>query len=259
LIPAFLAAYTGTDPEEISLCPFPEIQWIRPNWRVTYNGNPSAISWMKDYVYSLSFNHSYRSNYTVGQFETDLNYNPKNESGLSWVRNQQDNFVSQFAINSVNIQESFQPLINVDIGFVNDLSVRFEIKKQRNLNLSFSNNQMNEMIKNEFTLGLGYRFTGLDMIINTRKKSESVSNDINIRFDMSSGNFKSTLRKIKEDEPYLESGLKNLTLDFSADYMLSDRFTMKLFYTYNLNKPHLSTNYDNSNTKFGLSFNFTIM
>ncbi len=260
LIPAFLAAYTGTDPEKMQLTPFPDLGWLRPNWRVSYTGNPSTISWMKDYVYSLNISHAYRANYTVGQFETDLNYNPNNKSGFSWVRDQLEyKFIPRYDIRSVNIQESFSPLASIDIGFVNDLSIRAEYKKTRNLNLEFTANQLTETIRDEWTFGTGYRFTGLDMIIKTKRKSEKVSNDINLRLDMSSGNYKSTYRKIEEQDTQLFGGMKTLAIDFSADYMLSDRFTMKLFFTFNMTKPHLSTTYETRNTEFGLSFNFTIM
>lgn len=260
LIPAFLAAYTGTDPEKIELTPFPSMRFVRPNWTISYSPTPSNISWMKDYINSLSFSHRYRSNYAVSQFETNLAYDENNLSGFSWVRNQLDNkFVAHYDISSINIQESFAPLASIDIGFVNDFSFRVEYKKTRNLNLEFSNNQLTETIRNEWTFGTGYRFTGLDMILKTKRKSESVSNDINLRLDMSSGNFKSTYRKLADTNPQLFSGLQTLTIDFGADYMLSDRFTMKLYYKFNLSKPHLSTTYETRNTEFGLTFNFSIM
>lgn len=260
LIPAFLAAYTGTDPSKASLSPFPSLKFIRPNWRLTYNCNPSSISWMKDYVYSLNISHAYNATYSVNSFETNLSYDESNPSGFSWVRNQLDDmFTPQYDITTVNIQETFSPLINVSVGFVNDLSVNFEIKKQRNFSLSFSNNQLTETLKNEFSIGTGYRFTGLDMILKTKRKTEDVSNDINLKLDLSSGNYKSTYRKIVEGDDQLFGGLKTLSLDFSADYMLSDRFTVQLYYRYTLSRPHLSSSYETRNTDFGLSFNFTIM
>jgi cell surface protein SprA len=263
LIPSFLAAYTGSDPTNVSLNPFPGLSAIRPNWRINYNGDPSGISWLKDYVQSLNFSHSYRAVYSVGQFETNLNYNDRNASGFSWVRNQiEENtsyFVPQYDINSVNIQEMFSPLFNIDIGWMNDLSTSMEIRKQRNLSLSFTNNQITEMMKNEFSMGIGYRFTGMDKILKTKKKTESVSNDVNLRLDVSSSNYKTIYRKIVEADTQPASGMKNIDFDFSADYMLSDKFTMRLFYKYTFNKPYTSETYENSHTNFGLSFNFTIM
>ena len=38
LVPAFLAAYTGKDPNKVGLSAFPSIKSLLPNWRVTYDG-----------------------------------------------------------------------------------------------------------------------------------------------------------------------------------------------------------------------------
>nr|MDA3928804.1 cell surface protein SprA [Prolixibacteraceae bacterium] len=262
VIPAFIAAYTGIDANLIPLTARPGLAWIRPNWRINYRGNPRKIEWMKDYVHSLNFSHSYKSNYSIGRFETNLDYEP-DEDGNSWTRDEYgdlNSFVPELTITSINIQEAFSPLINVDIGFVNDLSTRFEIARSRNLNFDFANSQLNETIKNEYSIGLGYRFTGMDMIIRTRTKSEKVSNDVNLRFDLTSSNYKNTLRRIGDERGEINGGAKVLAMDFSADYMVSDKLTVKLYYQYNMNKPHTTNSgYKRSNTKFGLSFNFSIM
>ena len=261
VIPAFLAAYTGIDPNKIPLTARPGLEWIRPNWRINYRGNPQRIEWMKDYIHSLNFTHSYKSNYSVGRFETNLAYSP-DENGLSWVRDEMNgvNFVPELDITSINIQEALNPLINVDVGFKNDLSTRFEINRSRNLNFDFANMQLNETIKNEYSAGIGYRFTGMDMIIRSRAKTETVSNDVNLRFDLTSSNYKNTLRKIDVRDGEINGGSKVFSMDFQADYMVSDKLTVKLYYQYNLNKPHTTNaGFTRTNTKFGLSFNFSIL
>jgi cell surface protein SprA len=268
IIPAFLAAYTGISPSKIPLTARPGLSWIRPNWRINYNGDPQNVSWMKDIFNSLNFTHSYRAIYSVGQFETNLAYKVDDNSGLSWVRSQLDQeryFVPQLDINSVNIQEDFSPLINIEAGFVNDLSANIEFARTRNLNFSFSNMQLSEMIKNEFSLGIGYRFTGMDMIIKTKRKSESVSNDVNLRLELSSSDFKTTFRKISDiydPKGILQSGTRLFSVDFQADYMISDKLTIKLYFNYKLQDPHSPSGADGylqKDTKFGLSFNYSIM
>jgi cell surface protein SprA len=264
VIPALLATYSGIDASKIPLTSRPGLASIRPNWRINYNGDPRSISWMKDKVTSLNFTHSYRSTYAIGRFETNLAYKP-DASGISWVRNQlndENYFVPQLDINSITIQEDFSPLINIDIGFANDLSTTFEIKKSRLLNYSFSNSQLSEMVRNEYTIGVGYRFTGMDMIIKTKRKSETVSNDVNMRLDISSNDFKTTFRKIAEEKGIIQNGTQIFSLDFQADYMVSEKLTIKLYYQYNFTNPHVkggSEGYLNKDTKFGLSFNYSIM
>ncbi len=263
LIPAFIATYTGIDANKIPLTAKPGLAWIRPNWVVNYNGNTQDIDWLKEYVHSLNFNHSYRSTYTIGQYETNLAYRP-DETGYSWVRSQLDAaenyFVPELDITSINIQEDFSPLINVDVGFVNDLSTRFEIRRTRNLNFSFSNMQLSEMLKNEYSVGIGYRFTGLDMIIKTKRKSEKVSNDINMRLDLSSSSYKTTFRKIDDTLGILQNGTRIFSVDFQADYMINDQLTVKLYYQFNMNDPYSTEDgYKQENTKFGLTVNYAIM
>ncbi|MDA3880164.1 MAG: cell surface protein SprA [Prolixibacteraceae bacterium] len=261
IIPALLAAYSGVDASDISLKTRPGLASIRPNWRLNYNGNPQQIEWMKDVIHSLNFSHSYKSTYSIGRYETNLAYNP-DQDGLSWVRDELDgtSFIPELSITSINIQEAFNPLINVDIGFVNDLSTRFEIRRTRNFNFDFTANQLSEMVKNEFTVGVGYRFTGLDMIIRTDRSRQEVSNDLNLRFDLTSSDYKNVLRKVDVENGELTGGTKVLSMNFNADYMLSDKLTVKLYYQYNLTNPYSTLNgYLQSNTKFGLSFNFAIM
>jgi cell surface protein SprA len=260
IIPAFLAAYTGTDPNKIPLTERPGLSWVRPNWRVTYTGNPKNIEWMKNYIKSLSFSHSYKSTYTIGSFETNLTYDPE-EDGLSWARDEVDEttFISEMTITSVTIQETLSPLISVDVGFMNDLTTRFEIDRTRNLSFSFTADQLNETIKNEYSIGLGYCFTGLDMIVKSRSKSEEISNDINMTFDLTSSSYKNTLRTIDDDDGEISGGSKVLSFDFSADYMLSDKVTVELYYQYSMSKPYTSSGYTTSTSKFGLSFNFSIL
>lgn len=260
IIPALLSAYTGIDVNKIPLTARPGMEWIRPNWRLNYRGNPRNIEWMKDYVSSLNFEHQYKSEYSIGHFETNLDYQV-GDDGLSWERDELTNsFIPEYDIRSVTIVEALNPLIQVDLGFVNDLTTRFSISRNRTLNFDFANRQLNETTKKEFTFGVGYRFTGLDMIIKSRSRSEELSNDINLSLDVSNSDYKTTLRSLIDEEGVVNGGAKVLSFDFQADYMVSDKLTVKLYYQYNLNDPHTTNNgYMRSNTKFGLSFNFSIM
>lgn len=261
IIPALIATYSGIDPAKIPLTARPGLRWIRPNWKINYTGDPKNISWMKDIITSFNLTHSYKSTYAIGKYETNLDYSP-DATGLSWVRNELDTsnyFIPQLDVTSVTIQENFSPLINIDIGFKNDLSTSFEISKSRILSFSFSNMQLSEMIKNEYTIGIGYRFTGMDMIIKTKRKSEDVSNDVNLRLDVSSENYKTTFRKIDDEKGIIQSGTQLISFDIQADYMVSDKLTVKLYYNYKFTNPYTTDSYLQKESEFGLSFNYSIM
>ncbi|MDO9040685.1 MAG: cell surface protein SprA, partial [Bacteroidota bacterium] len=111
MVPAFIAAYTGQAPEKVALSPFPSVKYMRPNWRVTYEGMVQQSEFLKRYLKTLSFNHAYRSSYNVGSFISNLDYDDKlHGDGFSYVRNTLGDFIGPNDINSVSISEQFSPL-----------------------------------------------------------------------------------------------------------------------------------------------------
>ena len=260
LIPAFIAAYTGQDASKVSLSPFPSIKHMRPNWRITYDGIVSKIEGLNKIMKTLNINHTYRSTYNVGSFISNLEYDDSQYGdGFSYVTNQlNDNFVNRFDINSVSISEQFSPLINMDVTWVNDLTTRAEIKRSRNLTLNFANNQLTEVLSNEYIFGIGYRFQRMDLIIKTKNSQKAYSNDLNVRADVSFRKNKTLLRKLVEGDDQLTAGQNAITIKTTADYMLSDRFQLRIFYDKVINKPFTSLSFPTSNTNFGMSFRFTL-
>ena len=260
LIPSFVAAYTGQDPNKVSLEPFPSIKYMRPNWRITYDGIVSKIKGLNKLVKTLNLSHSYRSSYNIGSYITNLDYNDAiYGDGFSYVLNEiSGNFINQYDINAVSINEQFSPLINMDITWLNDFTTTTEINRSRNLTLNFANNQLTEILTNEYTFGLGYRFERMDLIIKTKKSQKSYSNDLNIRADVSFRKNKTIIRKLVEATDQLTAGQNAITIKTTADYMLSDRFQLRVYYDKVINKPFTSLSFPTSNTNFGMSFRFTL-
>ena len=260
LVPAFIAAYTGQSPDKVALSPFPSLKYMRPNWRITYEGVVQQSEMLKKYFKTLSFSHAYQSRYNVGSFISNLEYG-EGEDGFSYARRRINDKLGDFIgpndINSVSISEQFSPLINVEITWINDFETRAELKTSRTLALSFANNQISEILSNEMVFGLGYRFTKMDLIIKTKKSQKSYSNDLNIRGDLSFRKNKTILRKIVEEDEQLTAGQGSVTLKTSADYMLSDRFQLRLYFDKILNNPYKGS-FKTSNSNFGVSFRFTL-
>ncbi len=258
MVPAFIAAYTGQSPDKVSLSPFPSLKYMRPNWRITYEGVVAQSEFLKRYFKTLSFSHSYRSSYNVGSFGSNLDYNTKlYGDDFSYIRNTLGDFIGPNSINSVSISEQFSPLIGLDMTWINDFETRVEIKSTRNLELNFSNSQLTEVLSNEMVFGVGYRFTHMDVIVKTKKSQKAYSNDLNVRADLSFTKNKTILRQLTESSDQLTAGQNAITLKTTADYMLSDRFQLRLFYDRIVNKP-LVGSFNTSNTNFGVSFRFTL-
>lgn len=256
LVPAFLAAYTRRDPNKISMNPFPGILQMMPNWRVTFEGLTKYDA-VKRIFNSVSLSHQYRSTYTIGSFVTDMSYSP-DEDGISRIRDLQSNFVPKFEINSVTITEQFSPLINIDLGWKNSLTTRFEYRKSRTVTLNMTSDQIADVRNNEITVGMGYRFDDVHIIVNTGGTQKDLKSDLNLRLDFSLRDNKTLARKLAENVNQPVAGQKVMTIGATADYQMSDRFSIQLYADHTVNNPFVSTTYPTWDTNFGFSLKFTL-
>ncbi|MCF8365575.1 MAG: cell surface protein SprA, partial [Bacteroidales bacterium] len=154
LLYSFLSAYTGKSASNVVLNAMPKIPAL--NWRVTYNGL-SKVEPFKKFLRSLTITHGYKSTYSVGSFQSVIDYLEINGFPAAQYPSN-DNYIPEYQIQQVSIIEQFSPLISFDMTWLNSLMSKFEIKKSRNLSMSFVNNQLTEVVSNEYIVGLGYRF-----------------------------------------------------------------------------------------------------
>jgi len=257
LIPAFLAAYTKTDPEKVSLEPFPSALKMMPNWRINFDGL-SRFDFIQSIFRSINISHQYRSTYSVSSFTTNLKYNA-DENGISYVRDFQNNFLSPYEINVVTINEQFSPLFNVDMNWKNNLTTRFEWRKSRTVSLNLTSNQIADARSNEIIVGSGYRFDDVQIIIKTGGRQRALKSDLNVRFDFSMRDNKTIARKIIENVNQPVVGSKVFTIGVSADYVLSDRFNLQIFADHTMNNPFVASTFPTSNTNFGFSLKFALI
>lgn len=259
LIPAFLAAYLGKDPGKIALTPFSEkiLKAIPlPNWRITYNGL-TKINFIKKYFRTLTLSHSYRCTYNVNSFASNVRYK-EGDDGYTFIRDQMHNFLSEKEIDQVSITEQFSPLIGFDMVMNNSILVKFEWKKSRNLSLSFANNQLTEISTTEYVIGAGYRIKDVSFTLNLGGRRRPISSDLNLKADLSIRSNKTTLRKLVENYDQVSAGGRIISINVSADYQISEKFNIRLFYDHIINKPYVSSQYPNSNINGGISLRFTL-
>lgn len=270
ILPAFLAAYTGAKPSAANLGEtsfikeFPSWKSMKPNWSVNYNGL-SKLNFVKRYVKTATLTHSYRSTFSVGSYLLNQRY-IEDISGYNYQKYELDttfvNYVPHYDINSVSINEQFSPLIGLDLTWNNSLMTKFEYKKQRTLALSFSNNQLNEMKSTDYVIGLGYRIK--NVIVNITQiggggKKKQYKSDINLRVDLSIRKSLTLIRKLEEGVTQPTSGQTSIQLKTSADYVLSDRFILKIFFDRTVTNPIVSTTFKNTTTNFGVSVRFQLV
>ncbi len=268
LIPAFLAAYAGTDPENAKLDPFLRIPM--PNWRLTYDGL-GRIPALQQWVQSVTIGHGYRSTFTMANFQSHSGYvevdgypstyfgGGGGSSDFDVEETLRRDFVPELEISQVTINEQFNPLINIDITWQNNLMTRTEYRRSRDMGLSFSNNQITDHSSREIIVGAGYRFQNLAFNITQGGSRQRVESDLVLRLDLSIRENKTILRKLLEESDVISSGQQNIAMNFSAEYQLSPRVNFRLFFDRSVNNPFVSNQFPNTNTHGGFSLRFILI
>ena len=186
MIPAFLAAYRGKDPSNSKLTEFPAIPL--PNWRITYDGL-IKIPFIKKRFKQFSLGHSYRSTYSVGSYQTNLDYGKGDEVNY----NNMSYHVSR-EISQVTINEQFSPLFKVDMTWKSSLLTKVEFKRSRVLALSLANNQLTETGSQEYIIAVGYRIKDVEFKMFSGGRGKKVSSDLDLKLDFNIMNNKTFVR-----------------------------------------------------------------
>jgi cell surface protein SprA len=257
LIPAFFAAYTKSSPYRVGLETFPSAMHMMPNWRINFDGL-SKFEFVQRAFRSINLMHQYRSTYQIGSYTTNMNYFA-DEDGINRVRDLQNNFIQQYEINVVTLNEQFSPLINVDMNWKNSLSTRFEWRKSRTVALNLTSNQVADARVNELVVGAGYRFDNVQIILKTGGRQRALKSDLNLRLDFSVRDNKTIARKLVENVNQPVVGQQVFTISTSADYVLSDRFNLQIFADHSRTNPFVANTFPTSNTNFGFSLKFTLV
>lgn len=259
LIPSFLAAYTNYTPENVPLDNF--IKVPMPNWQITYDGL-AKLKPFKNYLRTFTLTHGYRSIYSIGAFTTNLNYD-EGDDGLSDVKNAIDDYISKREITNVSISEQFTPLVALDMGWINSLTSRLEVKTGRSLSMSLSNNQLTEIDNWEYIIGGGYRFENLPLVFGSSKgDSKTLKSDLRLRVDFSLRKSKTILHKMAEEIDQMISGQAAWAIKTSADYVISNQVTVRAFFDWAKNAPIVSSSnasFPMVNSSFGFSLRFTMI
>jgi len=256
LLPAFLAAYSGQ-----SVSSFRNVfnNIPLPNWRVKYEGL-TYYAFIKKVFKKITINHGYSSNYTILNYETNSGYSEGliGETGLSNVRNDlTNNFISEYKMGGVTINERFIPLFGIDMRWKNEMQTKLEYKQSRMLVLSFANNQIMETSNKEYVVGFGYKVPNLKIPMTIQGQQKLFQSDLNFRVDVTYRDMVTIIRRINEEINDISAGQKNLAIKVNADYNL-DKVTLRLFYERTVNTPHVSSSPATKNSYMGFSLRFNL-
>ncbi len=261
MIPAFIAAYSGMSADNIALTAFPAISSIMPNWRITYDGL-MQIPVFKKYFKSFTINHAYQCTYSVGSYSSFLNWiGIDGEMGYT-LDELSGNPVpsSPYDISSVSITERFSPLIGVNMTMKNNLTCRAEYNDSRVLTLNSSAGQIVEATTTDITVGLSYKIANFNKIIKIGSTQTGINNDLDITADFSFRNTMSLIRRIDENYTQATTGTRTLAVKATANYVLSRRITLGVYFDHQVNTPLVSSSaYPVTNSNYGISIQLSLV
>ena len=298
MIPAFLAAYTGGNARTASLSILPEMLRMLPNWTLTYRGL-SNLPFFRDNVKAVNITHGYKSIFSVGSYNTF-------SSWLSCMTGQDLGFVentttgsyvpsSMYDINSVSINESFTPLIGLNVTFTNNMTAKLEYRTTRVLTLSMTSAQINETGSKDIVFGWGYKINDFKLsslfgkggassknkaktakgntankndnkntqqqnTTNSRNTRANFAHDLKLDFNFSLRNQSAITRDIQSGLSEATSGNQAIKASFQCDYAMSRMVTFALYYDLQRNSPLLSnTSFPTVTQDFGCSLKFQLV
>ncbi len=260
LLPAFLAAYKGANPNKISLRAFRDVPI--PNWQIKYTGL-MKLPWFRKNFKRFSLQHGYRSTYNITQFRRNLDLPPNLiQPGVEYdnqdpeVFDQSGNFKNERLYTSINLEESFSPLIRIEATMKNSLQVTAEVRTSRLLLLSFDNNLMTEEQSNEYTLGLGYRIKNVQLFKKLGGRTNSLKSDLNLSLDANLRDNLTIIRYLDLENNQITAGQSVWSAKLNAEYAFSRNLTAIFFFDYAFSDFAISTSFPQTSIRSGFTMRY---
>ena len=277
MVPAFLAAYCGGGTtRELNI--FPSLLQMLPNWTLTYKGLGN-LPYLRDLFKSVTVTHGYKSIYSVGSYSSFTSWQEASgfaaDNELGFITNSttgEEVYApsSPYDVSSVSINESFCPLVGLNLTFNNNMTLKAEYRTTRVLALSMTSAQITETGTNDFVLGWGYKIDDFKLSSLTRlfgiggrasikankgrnrasarkttddtnsrntsaktsasSRLKNIAHALNMRFDFSIRSQDAIRRDIQTGLSEATSGNKAFKTAFQLDYTMSKYVTFTLYY-----------------------------
>jgi cell surface protein SprA len=282
LIPAFLAAYTGTNPQKIplmnesggSVTSNPFAGYLpKPNWHITYTGL-SKVPWFSKIFTSFNVSNSYTSSLSMGSFNSNLNYSdPLGYRMPGFVDTLTGNFVPYFQVPNITIMEQFSPLLGLDMTFVNQMRAKVSYSRSRQLSLSLIDYQLSESSSTELDIGWGIKYSNVGLPFGWKVpgngktppngaagsiNSKKAQNDLTLQLDISIRNDAMSSSYLDQNTSLPTGGQKVIRIDPSINYVLNNRINLKFFFDQQRTTPAISTTPPIVTTKGGIQIRIAL-
>ena len=249
LIPAFISAYSGKDPNSISLSATRSTPL--PNWSLQYSGL-IKLEFFKNRFKRFSIGHSYRSSYTLNNFKSNLEYDSLDPD----LKDSSGNFLNEILYTNINLVEQFNPLLKIDMELKNSIRLVVALKKDRALSLSLDNNLLTETSGTDYSVGFGYRINDLKLRSGYGGSQTFSKGDLNIKADVNLRDNITIIRNLNISDNKVIAGQTMWSLKLSADYALSKSFNAVFFYDHLFSKFAISTAFPMTTIRSGMTFRY---
>lgn len=247
MVNAFLATYGSKDISRFQVTQFPKIPL--PNWRITYSGL-SDLPFFKEFITSFTINHGYNNNYSVSGFQSTSLYAESQD--FPSHKDANGNFLPYYQFQQISIFEQFAPLLGLDARFRNGMTINAEYRRARTLHLSLQNSQLSLLSDKAIVLGMGYRATNFRMPFGWFDHIQT-TNDLNFRLDVSLNDLKTLVYRADLDEAEVSAGNKSISFRPTMDYVINQRFNIRVFFDSNSVRPYTSQTFATSYANFGFT------
>ena len=270
LVPAFIAAYTGKDPNNISLIkeqnanvksnPFSQIL-PKPNWRLTYNGLSKVPLFEKIFT-NFSITNAYNASLSMNSFTSALDYEDVSHYDYpSFIDTVSHNYVPFFLVPNVTIQEQFAPLMGLDMTFTNQLSLKFDYTKQRQLSLSLIDYQLSEVRSSQITFGGSYKKKGLKLPFKvpfSKTDTKKLDNEMNFSLNLSIRNNVTSNSILDQNSAFATAGSKEIMISPTLSYYINNRINVQLYFDQDRVIPYISSSAPTTNTRAGVKIRISL-
>lgn len=270
LIPAFRSTYTltGRGGQGRSRI-LPTALSMLPNWTLTYSGL-SHIDGVKQLFRSVILRHAYRGVYRIDRYTSLSNWVALEEKlVLGAVPSQgAEGLIPRISlpwdIATISLQESFFPLLGVDLTLRNGMTLTTQWRKHRGLTLSVGNARLIETRSNELNLGWSYRLSSLKALFSPSARRKAMASGdagrgISLRVDYSLRRNLSLIRQIESGYSQATIGHIDSRLSLSAEYEISRLIALRGYYEWQHHRPLVSTgNYPITTSLYGLSLRLSL-
>ena len=141
----------------------------------------------------------------------------------------------------------------------NDLKFNAEYRDSRTLTLNSDAGQLVEAQTKNITVGVGYKIVGFNTVLKMKGSGRGISNDLTVNADFSVQQSQALIRRIESNYAQATSGTRSLSINFSANYVMSRRVTLGAFFDHQVNTPLISSSaFPTTNSSYGITFNLSL-